>query len=197
MDVAEELASASIDLTEANLNFELKGIKYAHNEAHLMALMTYNAMGEEYTEQMLNEILNKAYQEHIRSLYVPLTKEVRMKKVVLEVKMTLEYPPHGNFQQYKKGQPRPRHSVKDKRAPCIQYDKRQDDIIKEILPSWKAHTRAVLGTPAHVREIPKDGADVLTIQKFREDFEIHLAVDSCVMYGYLSGVIQLDTAMKN
>ena len=185
-----------IDLADNNLNFELKGIKCAHNEADLMALMTYNAMGEEYTEQMLNKTLNKAYQEHIRSLFITPTKEGKMKKVVSEVKMTLEYPPHGKFEQYKKGQPRPRYSAKDKRAPRIQYDKRQEDIIKTILPLWKAHMRAVLGTYTYVREIPSDGADGLTIQKFKEDCEIHLAVNSCVTYGYLSGVIQLDTVMK-
>ena len=51
--------------------------------------MTYNVMDKEYTQRMLNETLNKAYQEHIFSFFVNPTKESRMKKVVLEVKMTL------------------------------------------------------------------------------------------------------------
>ena len=46
--------------------------------------------------------------------------------------------------------------------------------------------RAVLGIHVYVREIPSNGADELTIQKFREDCKIHLAVNSCVTYGYLS-----------
>ena len=52
--------------------------------------------------------------------------------------------------------------------------------------------RAVLGTYVYVREIPSDGVDGLTIQKFKEDCKIHLTVNSCVTYGYLSGIIQLD-----
>ena len=68
LDVADELNSASIDLTDDNLNFELKGIECAHNESDLIALMTYTTMGEEYFEQMLNALLNKAYQKYIRSL---------------------------------------------------------------------------------------------------------------------------------
>ena len=47
-----------------------------------------------------------------------------------------------------------------------------------------------------MREIPSNGADGLTIHKFKEDCKIHLAVNSYVAYGYLSGVIQLDTPRK-
>ena len=50
LDVADELNSASIDLADNNLNFELKGINCVHDEAGLMVLMTYNTMREEYTE---------------------------------------------------------------------------------------------------------------------------------------------------
>ena len=49
MDVTEEMNSASINLAGDNLKFELKDIKCAHNERDLMALITYNTMGEEYT----------------------------------------------------------------------------------------------------------------------------------------------------
>ena len=56
--------------------------------------------------------------------------------------------------------------------------------------------REVLGAHTYVREVTSDGADELTIQKFNEDCEIHLVVNSCVTYGYLSGVIQLDTREK-
>ena len=56
--------------------------------------------------------------------------------------------------------------------------------------------RSVLGTYAYVREIPSKGVDELTIQKFKEDCKIHLAVKNCLTYGYLSGVIQLDTRKK-
>ena len=80
LDVADELDSASIDLADDSLNFELKGIKCAHDKADLMALMTYNAMGEECTEQMLNESLNKAYQEHIGSLNASQAKEDKTRK---------------------------------------------------------------------------------------------------------------------
>ena len=127
---------------------------------------------------------------------MPSAKKENMKKEVLVMKMTLEYPPHGEFKQYKKGQPHPKYSAKDKRAPRIQYDRRHKKIIKEVLLLWKAHMRAVLGTHTYVREIPSNRADGLTIQKFKEDCKIHLAVNSCVTYGYLSGVIQLDTAME-
>ena len=47
-----------------------------------------------------------------------------------------------------------------------------------------------------MREILDSGPDGLTIQKFKEDCNIHLAVNSCVTHGYLSGVIQLDTTME-
>ena len=36
----------------------------------------------------------------------------------------------------------------------------------------------------------------MTIQKFKEDCNIHLAINSCVMYGHLLRVIQLDFAME-
>ena len=65
-------------------------------------------------------------------------------------------------------------------------DKNQENVIKGILHRWKTQMRAVLDTYVYVREIPNDGADGLTIQKFREDCKIHLAVNSCVTYGYLS-----------
>ena len=70
MDVAEQLYSTSIDLADAILKFELKGITCAHNETDLMALMTYSAIGKEYTETILNQTLNKAYQKHVLSLTV-------------------------------------------------------------------------------------------------------------------------------
>ena len=38
-----------MELADGNLHFKLKGMKCAHDEVDLMALMTYNAMGEEYT----------------------------------------------------------------------------------------------------------------------------------------------------
>ena len=60
-------------------------------------------MGKEYAEQMLNETLNKAYQEHILSLLIHPAKKVKMNKVVLVVKMPLEYPPYGKCKQYTKG----------------------------------------------------------------------------------------------
>ena len=117
---------------------------------------------------MLNKTLNKAYQEHILSLSIPSAKQEKMKKEVLVVNMTLEYPPHGEFKQYKKEQPRPRYQVKDKRAPRIQYDKRHKDIINYILPLWKSHMQAVLGTHAYMREIPSNGVDGLAIHKFNK-----------------------------
>ena len=104
MDVVEELDSASIDLADDNLNFELKGIKCAHNKADLMALMAYKA----YTEQMLNETLNMAYQEHILSLSISSAKKKKTKKVILVVKMTPEYPPHEKIEQYKNGATAPK-----------------------------------------------------------------------------------------
>ena len=54
----------------------------------------------------------------------------------------------------------------------------------------------VLGAHEYVREVPSDEADGLTIQKFKEDCEIHLAENSCMMYGFLTGVMQLDTRKK-
>ena len=97
MDVVDELDSASIYLLHDNLHFELNGSKHAYYKTDLMTLMTYNTMGEEYTGQMLNETRNKAYQEHILSLSMSSAKKEKMKKLVLVVKMTLEYPPHGEF----------------------------------------------------------------------------------------------------
>ena len=145
---------------------------------------------------MLNETLNKDYQEHILFLYVIPAKEDKMRKKVLTIKMSLEYLPHGKFEQYKKGQPRPKYSTKDKRVPLIQYDKNQESVMKGILPLWKIQMREVLGTHAYMREVPSDGADGLTIQKFKEDCKIHSAVNSCATYGYFSGVIQQDTRKK-
>ena len=46
---------------------------------------------------MLNKMLIEAYQEHILSLHANPAKEGKMKKVVLEVKISLEYPPHRKF----------------------------------------------------------------------------------------------------
>ena len=139
LDAADELDEASIDLADDNINFEVKGIKCAHDESDLMALMTYNAMGEEFTKYMLNKSLNEAYQEYIHLLRMNKAKEERMKKRVLTVKMSLEYPPHGKFEKYKKGQPCPKYSAKDKRAPLIQCDKNQEEVIKGLLPLWKSH----------------------------------------------------------
>ena len=68
---------------------------------------------------MLNKTLNKAYQEHVLSLLIPTPKKEKMQKVVLVVMTTLEYSLHGEFKQYKKGQPCPRDHAKDKRAPRI------------------------------------------------------------------------------
>ena len=97
---------------------------------------------------MLDKTLNKAYQEHISSLHANPAKEGKMRKKVLKVKILLEYPTHGKFEQYKKEQPRPRYSAKDQRAPHIQYDKNQENVIKGILPLWKTQMREVLGTHA-------------------------------------------------
>ena len=80
-----------------------------------------------------HDLQHKAYQEHIFSLSMCLVQKYKMKRVVLVVNMTLEYPPHGDFKQYKKGQPHPRYSAKDKRTPRIQYNKHNEDIIKHIL----------------------------------------------------------------
>jgi len=46
--------------------------------------------------------------------------------------------------------------------------------------------RQVLDAHTYVREVPNDEGDGLSIQKFKEDCEIHLAVNSCVTYGFLS-----------
>ena len=56
--------------------------------------------------------------------------------------------------------------------------------------------REILGAHAYVREVLSNDADELTIQKFKEYCEIRFAVNSCVTYRYLSGVIQLDTRNK-
>ena len=47
MNIAEELNSASINLANDNLNFELKSTKCAQDAKDLVALMTYNVMGAE------------------------------------------------------------------------------------------------------------------------------------------------------
>ena len=47
-----------------------------------------------------------------------------MRKKVLTINMSLEYPLYRKFKKYKRGQPRPKYSAKDKRAPLIQYDKK-------------------------------------------------------------------------
>ena len=119
-----------------------------------------------------------------------------MQKVVLVVRTILEYPPPGDFKHYKKGQSCPKYKTKDKRAHCIQYNKRHKDLVKTILPLWKNHMRAVFGTHAYVREIPDNGANGLTIQKLKEDCEINVAVNSCVTYGCLLEIIQLNTPME-
>ena len=62
-----------------------------------------------------------------------------MQKVVLVMMMTLKYQPHGEFKQYKKGQPCPRYQAKDKRSPRIQYNIHHKDTIKGILLVWKTH----------------------------------------------------------
>ena len=68
----------------------------------------------------------------------------------------------------------------------MQYNRNQEQAIKEILITWKNQMQKVLRNHAYVREIPPDSADELSIQKFKEDSEIQLAVDSCVKYNYLS-----------
>ena len=50
-------------------------------------------MGEEYTEKMLNQTLNNPYKKHIHTLAISPAKRETMLKEVLEVKITLEYPP--------------------------------------------------------------------------------------------------------
>jgi hypothetical protein len=54
--------------------------------------------------------------------------------------------------------------------------------------------RKVLGKHTYVKEIPPNNTDGLSIQKFKEDYRINQAVNSCVAYNYLAGVIQLDFA---
>ena len=92
----DKLDSASIDLSHDNLHFELTGIKCTYDKTNIMALMTYNTMGEEYTEEMLNKIVNKAYQEYILSLSMSSAKKEKMKKKVLVVKVMLENHQMGN-----------------------------------------------------------------------------------------------------
>ena len=74
-----------------------------------MALMTYNTMSEEYTENMLNQTLNKTHKKHVHALTISLAKKKKMLKEVPEVEITLEYPFYGEFKHHKKGQPRRRY----------------------------------------------------------------------------------------
>ena len=116
-DVTQELNTASIDLADNDLNFELKSIKCTHDAKDLVALMTYNAMGKEYTEKILNLTLNSTHKKHVHSLTISVVKKERMLKEELVVKTTLEYPTYGEFKQYKKGAPRPKYTTTNKSPP--------------------------------------------------------------------------------
>ena len=48
----------------------------------------------------------------------------------------------------------------------------------------------------YVRKIPHNSAYGLMIQKFTDDCNIYLAVNRCVMYGYIYGVIHLDIIVE-
>ena len=112
-----------------------------------------------------------------------------------EIEVTLVYPPHSEYVPYKKGQPRPKYSAKNKRVLLVRYDKSKEQQIKNLLPLWKKHLRRRLGPHSFPRVIPDEDAGSLTITRFREDCLVHTAASSCATKGFLSGVSNLDVRL--
>ena len=199
MDVASRLDSASIDLADDNLTMEVKKIDCAHDKNDIMVLMSYIALGEEFSQSAIAEALNQAYQSWVRDQNITKPRKERMLRMALKVAVELTYPPHGEYKSYKKGEARPKYKASNKRAFRITYDAAKESAIRECMNSgrWKAELRARgLGRHVFVREIPDDKAEGPTVTRFREDCDIHLATQSSATYGYLVGVTALDAAVE-
>ena len=195
MDVGERLDSASIDLADDDLTMEVKNIACAHDKSNIIVLMSYTALGDEYSQQAIATALNRAYKGWVASQSWTKPRKERMLAVTLKVAAELCYPPHGEYKQYKKGEARPKYRASNKRAYTITYDAAKETAIRACMESglWKKEMRAMgLGRHVFVREVPGDDAEGPTVARFREDCDIHLVTQSSATYGYLVGVTNLE-----
>ena len=132
----------------------------------------------------------------IKKKNCPTAMKECLRKTSITVIVEIVDPPHGNYEQQRKGGPIPRFRAHHKRAPRITYNAMQEETIKALLPSLKALLRKMgLGKHSFVREIPEDEGVGLSMQRYKEDMNVHTSQSKCATIGALPGIIALDTAV--
>ena len=146
--------------------------------------MGYTALGGAYLGKVLNETLKAAHLAKVATK--PCSNVMKMKERLRKAEITVSteivYPPHGDFQQQKKGGLRPKFRATHKKAPRLTYNATKEQTIKGLLPAWKVllHKRGT-GKHVYVRVIPDDDGEGL-----------HTAQNACATIGILQGIISLD-----
>ena len=79
--------------------------------------MSYVALGETYHNKIFNETLKEAHLAEIEAMNCSNALKERLRKSEVTVTVKFVYPPYGDFQQQKKGGPRPKFRANHKRAP--------------------------------------------------------------------------------
>ena len=72
----------------------------------------------------------------------------------------------------------------------------QEETIKGLLPNLKTLIRKKgMRRHAFIREIPEDDGVGFSMQRYKEDMDVHTAQSKCATIGALSGIIALDTVV--
>ena len=158
--------------------------------------MTYTAQGEKLMNKVVNEAVKEAHLAKIEKKNCPNAMKDRLRKTRITVSVKIVYPPHGKYEQQRKGGPRPRFRAHHKKAARITYNAMQEETIKDLLPELKTllHKKG-MGKHAFIREIPEDEGIGLSMQRYKEDMNVHTAQSECATIGTMSGIIALDTAV--
>ena len=192
-DTEAALDSASIDLQDESTEMRVKKNKCVFEKDDLIAAMAYVQLGEKTITKVLNTAFKEAHIAAIEKKDCSAAIKSRLRKTDIKVTVEISYPPYGDFEQQRKGGPRARFRAHHKRAARISYDAKQEREIKALLPAVKPLLRAMgLGKHAFVRGIPEDEGAALTVQRFKEDCDVHTAQSECATVGAIPGIIALD-----
>ena len=121
--------------------------------------ITYIALGEKYINKVANDALAEAFAARIKTKQCSQAMKERLRRTKITVMCEIGYPPHGEFEQQKKGGPRPKFRAYHKTAPRITYNAVQEQTIKELLPDWKVLLRD-RGIGKHVYGWRREGSGV-------------------------------------
>ena len=184
----------AVDLTSEDVNVEIKELQVWDSERALAFMYSPDLPLQYVEEQVRNYIIPSAIQD-LASTKTNIRGSL-LTSTTYPTNVHLNYPVN-YYTNTKRGE-KPLYDARNKQMPVAETDATQRDVLEEALPYIKARSRERIGikvVPTFIKPGGKDEertTSAISIQKYRNGCDAHLAMKESTSYISLPGILRLD-----